>query len=84
MKYYYVTFRSVTVAQRGEKLLSSNRIRCALLRAPRWMEEQGCGYALKIWTGDLNTALELLRREGLALRRIYIQKQDGQLEELSV
>jgi len=84
MKYYYVTFRSVTIAQRGEKLLSSNRIRCALLRAPRWMEEQGCGYALKIWTGDLQGVLDLLQREGLALRRVYIQKKDGQLEELLV
>ena len=46
MKFYYITFRSVTFAQRGEKVLKKEGIRCTLLRTPRWMEEQGCGYAL--------------------------------------
>ena len=61
MKFYYITFRSVTFAQRGEKALTSSGIRCTLLRTPRWMEEQGCGYALKLWGTDIAAAVKLLR-----------------------
>ena len=81
MKFYYITFRSVTYAQRGERILSDGGYHCTLQRTPRWMEEQGCGYALRVWTGDVRPALWLLRQERLPMRKLYIQKSDGQLEE---
>lgn len=84
MKLYYVTFRSVTFAQRGERLLQKHNIRCSLMRTPRWMEEQGCGYALKCWTKEIGPVAELLRGQGIVMRRIYIQRQDGNLEELEL
>ena len=84
MKFYYVTFRSVTFAQRGEKLLNRSNIRCTLQRTPRWMEEQGCGYSLRVWTRDIFQAVELLRKEKLPLRRVYVQLGDGLLEEVKV
>ncbi len=84
MKHYYITFRSVTFAQRGEKLLKKQRFRCSLLRTPRWMEEQGCGYALKIWTKEIVPAVELLQEGQIPLRRVYVQRADGQLEEITV
>ena len=82
MKFYYITFRSVTHAQRGEKLLQRNQFRCTLQRTPRWMEEQGCGYSLRVWTREIEPAVELLRNQQIPLRRVYIQAGDGQLEEL--
>lgn len=82
MKFYYITFRSVTFAQRGEKALSSAGTRCTLLRTPRWMEEQGCGYCLRLWTEDPMPALQLLRRNRILMRKIYAQRNDGQLEEM--
>ena len=84
MKTYYITFRSVTFAQRGEKILDQNNYRCSLLRAPRWMEEQGCGYALRLWSQEIFPAVELLRGQNVPMRRVYIQRSDGQLEELTV
>lgn len=84
MKFYYITFRSVTYAQRGEKVLNRNGIRCTLLRTPRWMEEQGCGYALKVWTRDATAAVELLRENSVPLRRVYVQRGDGALEEITL
>ena len=84
MKFYYVTFRSVTYGQRGEKLLNKEGHRCTLQRTPRWMEEQGCGYALRVWTKDVAPAVQLLRENGIPLRRVYIQMPDGQLEEITV
>ena len=84
MKFYYITFRSVTHAQRGEKLLNRNGFRCSLQRTPRWMEAQGCGYSLRIWARDIFPAVDLLRREELPLRRVYIQLADGLLEEVAL
>ncbi len=84
MKFYYITFRSVTLAQRGERVLQKKGIRCTLLRTPRWMEEQGCGYCLRLWTKDVHPAVEALRDSGTALRKVYLQMPDGQLEERAV
>ena len=81
MRFYYITFRSVTFAQRGEQLLQRAGIRCTLLRTPKWMEQQGCGYSLRLWTPDVKPALQLLRQEQVSFRKVYIQGRDGQLEE---
>ena len=82
MRFYYITFRSVTYAQRGEQVLTEAGIRCSLQRTPRWMETQGCGYALRIWIKEIDEALSLLRRSGIVMRKLYRQKTDGQLEEM--
>lgn len=82
MGLYYITFRSVTFAQRGEKLLASRNLRVNLMRTPRWMEEQGCGYALKLWTNDISSAVQMLRESRIQLRRVYAQLEDGRMEEV--
>lgn len=82
MKIYYITFRSVTHAQRAEKLLNARDIHCALQRTPRWMEAQGCGYALRIWTQTPEGAVQLLKNNNIPMRRVYIQNVGGELEEM--
>ena len=61
MNVYYITFRSVTFAQRGEEILRRGGISSVLQRTPRWMEEQGCGYCLRLRTDDVQTGAALLR-----------------------
>ena len=84
MKQYYITFRSVTFAQRAEARMKKAGYRCALQRTPRWMEEQGCGYALRIWVRDIAQVLEIMQEDNIPLRRIYLQGQDGVLEEVTL
>lgn len=84
MYFYFITFRSVTFAQRAEKLLNQQGYRVNLMRTPRWMEEQGCGYALKLWTNDIAAAVRLLREGKVQLRRVYVQLEDGQMEEVNL
>lgn len=84
MKFYYITFRSVTFAQRGEQVLNRGGLHCTLIRTPKWMEAQGCSYSLRLWTSDIRGAVELLRRQQVAWRRVYVQKTGGQLEEMAV
>ena len=80
MKLFYITFRSVTHAQRGERVLNRAGERTRVQRTPRWMEEQGCGYALRVWSKDIEKAVALLRQERIPLRRVYSQDTDGSME----
>ncbi len=84
MKLYYITFRSVTFAQRGEQVLQRGGVACAILRTPKWMEAQGCGYSLRLRTEDIAGAAGLLRAHQVPLRKIYVQRPDGTLEEIAV
>ena len=82
MKNCLITFRSVTPAQRGEALLRRIGYQCSLRRTPRWMEEQGCGYCLRLRTADVMPAVQLLRAAQVPFRRVYVQTLDGEVEEV--
>ena len=84
MRFYFITFRSVTYAQQGERLLKGSGFRCVLQRTPRWMEEQGCGYCIRLAGSEVPDALALLRRNQLSWRKVYYQGEDGVLEERRV
>ena len=80
MRVFFITFRSVTLAQRGEQVLRRGGIRSSLQRTPRWMEEQGCGYCLRLRKEDVQQAVQLLTKSGVQFRRVYDQKEDGNVE----
>ena len=82
MEEYLITFRSVTHAQRGQRLLEKAGIRAVLRRTPRWMEEKGCGYSLRLSGGEIIRAEELLRQNIVPVRKVYVQKKDGTMEEM--
>lgn len=84
MEVYLITFRSVTYAQRGERLLNRGGFSCSLRRTPRWMEEQGCGYSLRLQTRQISEAVQLLRQEQIPMRKVYRQNGDGTLEEIGL
>ena len=82
MAYCLITFRSVTPAQRGEALLRQNGLQCSLHRTPRWMEEQGCGYSIRVAQPEVNRASQLLQAGELPYRKIYLRRENGGMEEL--
>ena len=84
MKYALITFRSVTLAQNGESILRGRGYRCELQRTPRWMEEQGCGYSLRIMIGEVQSCVALLREKNGIFRKVYLLRENGKAEELSV
>lgn len=84
MKYCYITFRSVTPAQRGESILRRAGVECTIQRTPRWMEEQGCGYSLRLRHAQLPQAVKMLREGGVSYRKVYLQGEGGSYEELEV
>ena len=80
-KHCMITFRSVTPAQRGESVLRSASLSCTLQRTPRWMEEKGCGYCLRLPCTLLPEALMLLRRNTVAFQKVYTVHDNGTVEE---
>lgn len=83
MSVYYITFRSVTPAQRGESLLRKNGFRCSIQRTPRWMQENGCGYCLRLVTDRVGEAVEKLESGNLAYRKVYRLDAKGNAEEVA-
>ena len=79
-----ITFRSVTPAQRGEGILRRAGLFCTLSRTPKWMEEQGCGYSLKVRHIHAARCAELLRAERVPFRKIYLLRENGRAEELDL
>ena len=79
-----ITFRSVTPAQRAEKLLRSTGIQCDLGRTPRWMEEQGCGYSIRVRWGNPEGIASLLRDHKIPFRKMYLQHGNGATEEVAL
>ena len=84
MNVYYVTFRSVTPAQRSENLLHRQGYRCSLQRTPRWMQENGCGYCIRLTTERIGEVKQQLDRAGLPYRKIYRQNWEGSTEEVTL
>ena len=75
-----ITFRSVTPAQRAQKLLRQAGIDTILQRTPRWMEERGCGYCLRLHSGEVVAAVTILRDKQVAFSKVYTTV-DGKTEE---
>lgn len=82
MKFCLITFRSVTPAQRGEQVLKRAGLECNIQRTPKWMEEQGCGYSLKLRQSQAPEGVALLRLEQIPFKRIYLRHDSGKLEEM--
>ena len=76
MNIYCITFRSVTLAQRGDRVLREAGLHCTLARTPRWMEERGCGYCLRL-RNEWHAAAAALDQAGVEYRKIYRQTADG-------
>ena len=83
MKQYMITFRSVTYAQRGERILGKRGISVSLGRTPKWMEQQGCGYGLKLRISNIQGAALALAQDGVSWRNIYVWEA-GSYQEMAL
>lgn len=84
MKGYCITFRSITYAQNGQRVLRQAGIPAQLNRTPTWMEERGCGYCLHIPVQHGLNAVETLRRGGARFRAVYSMLPDGGAAEVDL
>lgn len=82
MKEFFVTFRSITYAQRGQSALRSGGISSSMARTPRYMEEKGCGYSLRVGGAHGQEAVALLKKHAVPYSKIYKLGEGGNLEEV--
>ena len=79
---YYFTFRSGTAAQSGAKRLEKAGISATMVRTPRNLQKQGCGYSLRVRRAQFRTAQEILLQSGASFQKVYTQMPDGNWEEV--
>ena len=84
MDVYFITFRSVTPAQRAEQLIKRSGYSCNLRRTPRWMEVQGCGYGLQVHCADIRFCIQVLKKADVPYRKVYLMGENGGAEELKI
>lgn len=83
MKSFFITFRSITYAQRGEQVFRTGGFRCVLRRTPRWMEERGCGYGVSVSLPSLEEGIRLLKQNQVPWRKVWLMYPSGEMEELT-
>ena len=72
MDHYLIIARSVTYAQRMQRVLARAGIRCQIFRATRELTELGCAYAVRVAVSDLTAALTTIHRESLDPVQIFL------------
>ena len=73
MEQYVILARSVTYAQRMQKLLGRAGIFSQIFRAPRELTDLGCAYILRLHTQTIRQTLELLYGEGLNPVKVFLE-----------
>lgn len=79
---WLITFRSITFAQRGERLLGRMGITTVLQRTPKALAERGCSYSLRVRENDGADAVEILRKYQLPFLKIYILENGDAQEQI--
>ena len=84
MEVCYITFRSVTYAQRGEAVLKRRGYKSNLMRAPKWMGQRSCAYALQVRRRQLPDCVAALRESTVEFSKVFCYGEDGQGEEMAL
>ncbi len=83
MSVYWITFRSLTHAQRAARLLERKGFTATVIRAPQGLSEQGCAYAVTLRARP-EEAMKLLRQNGLRPGKLFRRETDGAWTEVRV
>ena len=82
MVYYLIICRSLTYAQRTAHMLERAGIVGSVMRAPKLISKEGCGYCVRVPERRLTDALVILRREGMTPKQVFLQSADGEYSEV--
>ena len=84
MNDYLLTCRSLTYAQRTQRVLSNKGFRANVQRTPAEASREGCGFSVKLRGANLSAALGVLKGAGLLPRRVFIIRNGALGEEISI
>ena len=83
MQNYLFLYRSLTYAQWAGAALERAGISAYLVRTPKSLAGEGCGYSLKISVRDGTDAMVILRNNARLPRRVYLAE-DGLYREVAL
>ncbi len=78
----YFTFRSVTTAMRGSRILEAMGIQSLTVRTPKQLQ-QGCGYSLRVRGDTVARAKQALKQAEIQYSSIYRKDESGQWREVT-
>lgn len=78
---YLITFRSITYAQKGERILKEMGVSCTLQRTPKILTQRGCGYCLRLGNYDIASAIAELKNRHTPFGKVYAVDAQGTPEE---
>lgn len=80
MTQYLIMCRSLTSAQRSQRLLERSGINVTLVKAPQGLSTNGCAYALSL-RRRADEAIMILRRNNLLSGKIFKRLESGEYVE---
>lgn len=78
--HYLLTFRSLTYAQRAERILERVGVAGTVSRVPKAAATRGCAYCVVVPARHRDRSLEVLAAAGLSPERVLLRRADGSLE----
>lgn len=82
MDHDYYTFRSITRGQLALRYLQAADVKATLVRTPRVLAAEGCGYAIRVRTGDSAAASRVFAENEVRYQRRF-REQNGHFREVS-
>lgn len=81
MPHYWISYRSLTHAQRAARILERKGLTAVISRLPQGVSPKGCGYALVV-RHRINDALALLRQAQLPGGMVFEKTDTGEFREV--
>ena len=81
MTQYLIMCRSLTYAQRTQKILEHAGFSAGVVKAPQGLNTSGCGYAVSIYR-RANEAISLLKTGNLLSGKIFRRTESGDYVEV--
>ncbi len=81
MNQYLIMCRSLTYAQRAERVLARKGISAVIIKAPQCLLTNGCGYAISLHR-ELDRAVLILKNNKLLRGKIYKKEENGEYKEI--
>jgi hypothetical protein len=84
MVYYLIVCRSLTHAQQTAAALDRAGLAAQIIRSPKSISGEGCGYGVRLAETNLSLALVILNRVGITPSRVYVASAEGGYREVGV
>ncbi len=78
---FLITFKSVTYAQNGARVLANNGIITHLVRPATVLARGSCGYALRMNAIGASKAVRLLRQKNVPFAGLFYEMLGGEIRE---